>query len=260
MALTAYDVIRRALMKCGAIDPSQPLNSQEASDGLQMLNIMLSEWFMNSYIKQKDELDFSITLETDKISFGVNPYNTCCNEEEAAKHISDINPLQILNLFYRDDNGIYLSNEIEMVNRIDTEKYRVNSASTRWPAMASYQYGDLTGTSYLHFSMLVTPTLNLKMFYLRPHVDIEEADLHFALNLPSQHYNTIILDLSSRLAADYGGQLSAIDMMQLEKSRRELMNLRSSPIPFASFDSGVSTMGRNANRNGATVPFYTRPF
>lgn len=250
MSMTAYSIIRRALMKCGAIDPTQSITSQEANDGLEMLNIMLAEWFMNSYIKQIDEMDFTITTESFKYSFGICP-STCCNPNDAEMHISDINPLQILNLFSVDANGLPLwNNEITVVNRIDTESYKDNNSILSIPTMASYQYGDQTGTSYLHFVSKFSTPASFKMFYLKPHTEISGADLHNEIRLPPQHYNTLILDLASRLASDYGGQLSQIDSIQLEKSRKDLMNLRSGPIPLAKFDISVSTIGRSANTLG----------
>jgi hypothetical protein len=238
--MTAYQIIRRAILKLGVTDPTQSLTSQEVADGLEMLNVMLAEWYTNSFLKQQDELTFTTDVSASSFSFGANPNGSCDECPPSQAHASNINPLNIISAFVVDGGGV-VNNQIRVVNRIDTTQFN-RSIVTNYPEYGSYQYG--FQTSYFHLWPQCGNGVNIKIFYLKPHENIPESNIHVTIPMPPQYYMTLILDLANRLASDYGAILNQTDYKQLMDSKKDMEGLRSTPSPMARFDAGAATVGR----------------
>ena len=246
MPTTAYSSIRSALMKIGAIDPSQPLTSIEISDGLKVLNNIMSSWYMDQYFKQQDEMDIVVPIGLYKVSFGKDPGSSCSECDQSVGHVSSINPLNIQSIFNMTNqngnlnNGTWpYSNQIQVVNRIDTEQFSKQVLS--WPAIASYQYG--TVTSYLHFFPGSGWEMAWKILYLKPFVQILQENVNAEIDLGDNYTLTLECEMAKVLASSYGGQLSATDAMILQDGMQKIHALRSMPTPAAQFDGAVTTMG-----------------
>lgn len=240
--MTASQIIRRAILKLGVIDPTQSITSQESQDGLQMLNVILAEWYTNSYIKQIDEMTIVTDSTVEKVSFGVDPSGNCDECPASVGHVSSINPLKVISAFTNQDTGV-LNKQIQIVNRIDTQMMYKDIVSI-YPEYASYQYG--FETSYLHFWPKVSNGVSIKLFYLKPHEEITPDRVNIVVPMPPQYYNTMILDLANNLAADYGTSLSQTDYRRLMESKAAMDSLRSEPSPMARFDGGAQSVGWGA--------------
>lgn len=181
---TARDIIKKALMKIGALVKSENPSADEANDGLLSLNAMISSWSNDSLVL------YARTLESFTLSGGTATYTM-----GTGGAFSTTRPIDILDAYIRFSNVDY------PVNIITDEAY------------ASVSFKSLTGMpQYLNFDgayplatvkLYPVPSSAYTLYLLSEKAITQFTTLDTVMSLPDGWERALVYNLALELAPEY---------------------------------------------------------
>ncbi len=184
---TALDIITKAMQKAGILTKSEAPSSDEASDGLDALNDMLSSWSNESMlIHARSTENFSITSGT--AAYTIGPSAT----------FDTTRPVFIADAFVRDSSGTDTYVQIITQETYDTISDKDTQGT---PNRLVYNNGFPQGT----ITVYPVPSTTYTLFILSEK-QLVEFTLNEVVSLPPGWKRALIYNLCEELRPEYGQQ------------------------------------------------------
>ena len=187
---TARVIIKKALQKIGALVKNEEPSSDEANDGLDSLNALISSWSNDSLnIYARTWQTVSLVGNTASYTIGTSgTFNTA-------------RPTNIVSAYIRDGSVDY------PMSIVDDEAFNTISfkSITGMPEFLSYDGGFPLGTIRLY----PVPSSNYSLFLLTEKPLTEFTSLDTELSMPPGTERALIYNLGIDLAPEYSQQISA---------------------------------------------------
>lgn len=227
MAVTAQDIITRALRKIGAIDAIEAPTAEEMSDALGSLNDVLGAWSITrGLITAQTELQLPLTGLT-KYTLG----------EGGTLNIA--RPVRIESAFVRE-GGIDYPVGIEPIEYFDLISDKARTGS---PATAYVRYS----SPLIEVSLFPVPTAGVLSMNAWCPID-EIADAYAVLDMPRYLASYLRICLQLDLAPDYGRAIEPIWEAQRQELRTQIQAVHGRRSR-AVFDMAIQQRGSHGDFN-----------
>lgn len=206
---TAYDIIRTALKKLGAVSPTDDLDASEGEDGLADLNRMLNSW-------SKDELMVYVLAEEDlTLTAGKNEYTIGSGGE-----FNTVRPVAVDASSYLADSGGYRY-PLRIIPREqhNIQVYAVSARPDRVAYSPAYPLGLI--------SFICNPDQAYTFHLVSQKPFTAFTGLFDAVTFPEGYEEALIYNLALRLAPDYEKDPSALVVAMAQASKRNIETIRS---------------------------------
>ena len=215
---TARDIIEKALLNIGVGAEGETISNNQAVDGLDVLNSMLSDWGARSL------LTTAVIEDSHALTGGTGSYTI-----GSGATIDTVKPLAIVDAYILDQNNKY---HLEIVSRDLYNRYwdSENPGSRSRPRALFYDPGATqqttqTGTIYLYSVPDTQRTYVLHIFSEKNFTEF--ASINTAYSFPAYYKRAIISNLSIELAPGYGRQIPAEVAMIAKDSKDTVQTLNS---------------------------------
>ncbi len=187
---TGLDIVTSAMRKIGAITKNEAPSADEANDGIEMLNDLLSSWSNESssvYARQVESFALSSGVESYTIGTG-GTFNT-------------LRPVKIVSAYVRLGT---VDTPIELITDEDYGDIPFKEAGGGGPYFLNYTYGFPLGTINLYPSPGAGYTL-----FLISEKELSSVTLNGDVNFPPGWKRALVYNLAVEMASEYGQQVSA---------------------------------------------------
>lgn len=225
MAVTAQDIITRALRKIGAIDAIEVPTAEEMSDALGSLNDVLGAWSITRGL---------ITAQT-KLQLPLTGLATYTLGEGGTLNIT--RPVRIESAFVRE-GGIDNPVGIEPIEYFDVEPHKSEQGV---PCTAYVRYGN----PLVELSLFPVPSSGV--LHMNAWMPVDEiSDAYADLEMPRYFASYLRMCLQIDLAPDYGRAIEPMWEMQRQDLRTQITAVhgRRSRV---SFDMAIQQRGAHAD-------------
>lgn len=231
LSQSANDVVKSAMRLLHLIDPGETPTTDEANDGLMVLNQMLDGWQIDGLMLfTKDISDFTFVPGTQSYTLGTGGTFNASRPTKIDAASVVLSPLS--------------SNPIELPITYTTDEKQwqeilLKSVTTTYPWFV-YDTGDFP-LRILKFWPIPGSAHAVRLYMW--HSLSQFADLTTSYLFPPGYAETIRYNLAIRLAGEFGGQLDPTipTMAQLCLSRLKSSNVE---VGLLSCDDAVSMSGR----------------
>lgn len=225
MAVTAQDIITRALRKIGAIDAIEAPTAEEMEDALGSLNDVLGAWSITrGLITAQAELLLPLT--------GLAMYTL-----GAGGTLNIARPVRLESAFVRD-GGIDYQVGIEPIEYFDVEPSKSRAGS---PCTAYVRYG----SPLVELSLFPVPSGGV--LHVNAWMPVDEiVDVYAALEMPRYFASYLRMCLQIDLAPDYGRAIDPMWEMQRQDLRTQITAVHGRRRRV-SFDMAIQQRGARAD-------------
>jgi hypothetical protein len=213
---TALALIRHSLRKIGVIDPAETLSAEEAQDGLESLNAMLSTWRLEGLMAYDVERAvFAITADTQTYSLGPSgTWNTTPIFGSNATRPVKIDHMGLIDTTQDPD----LEVPMEEMSHAEYQDLRLKDLGSTWPTRWQYSASVPLGSVYLW----PKPTVNRSAaVYLQRQLH-RFTTVQTDVVLADGYEEAIVNNLAIRLCPEYG-RGAGPEIIDVAKSSKALI-------------------------------------
>lgn len=178
--LNAGEVIRHAVVKLNLLPAGQTIPAEMQARAVTELNVMLKEWTVHPALWSLTEGYINLVANTTGYSLTPRPY-------------------RIIAMRYRNAAGVDLPmTEMTRQDYYDLPLKYTTGIPTQW------HFDPQRGTSsiYIWQALASVTTETLRVTYQRRYEDVD--DVSNDLDIPQEHFSTVMFNLAARLADNYG--------------------------------------------------------
>lgn len=212
---TAREIIKKALQKNGVLIKSEQPSADEAQDGLDALNAMITSWSNDSaviYARTWETFPLTGTQSEYTIGTGGN-FNTD-------------RPIHIMSAYIRDVISDFT------LDIVDDETY--NSITTKSAQGMPYVLNCDNGFPLAKIRLYPVPSMNYSLFVLSEKEITAFATLDTVYQLPPGWERALIYNLAIELAPDYAAQ---VDQLTFNIAKSSLGLIRTATIRARGMDT-----------------------
>ena len=201
---TARDIIKKALQKNGVLTKNESPSGDEASDGLDSLNAMLSSWSNDTLLLYTRTLEnFPLTANVTEYTIGAGgTFNT------------DV-PLQIVSAYVRSGGIDY---PLSIVSDTDFDNYTTDKDLSGFTPNKMFY-----NRSYPLGKITIWPTpISGTNLYIRSEKELSQFLLDDVVELPAGWERALIFNLAVELASEYGQQSDQLTFQIAQESKKML--------------------------------------
>lgn len=232
---TAYDLIRRSLLLCGAHDAQEALSAEEGQDGLAMLNSMLQLWRLEGLLAY-DIVRALFALVPAQQDYTVGPGGNW--DTTALFGATTARPVRLSAMGVVDATQTpALEVPMAELSQQDYQTLHLKGLTSSWPTHWNYSATVPLGSAFVW----PAPTVGYQVaVYLWRSLQTWPT-LHIDLMLPDGAEEAIVYNVARRLAPMYGTQLLP-DVLQLAVESKALMMRNNSSTSELVLDPRVPGM------------------
>ena len=221
---TARKIIKKALQKNGVLTKNETPSGDEASDGLESLNSLISSWSNDSLLIYA-RLSENFPLVSVKATYTIGP----------GGDFDTVRPTQILSAFTRIGSIDY---KIDIIKETDFDAITQKNISSTIPDVMFYNADSPLG------SLTIYPVPVSGDLYLRTEKPLTEfTSLDTDLDLPPGWERALIYNLAVEIGSEYG---QPIDQVTFNIANDSLNKIKTAVARNKTMDV-LSYMGPNDN-------------
>lgn len=186
---TGRSIVKKAMQKAGILTKNEPLPADEAADGLDVLNGMLSSW------SNLTSMAFVRPQESFPVSAGVATYTI-----GAGGTFNTVRPIQVVSAFYRVGTSDY---PISDILDTDYDQFTYEKDVQGYPSRLLFQ------RSYPLASITLYPVPSEGgSLFIRSEKPLTSVSLDVDVAFPDGWEHALIYNLAVLLAPEYGQEVA----------------------------------------------------
>jgi hypothetical protein len=216
------------------------MSAEEAQDGLESLNAMLSTWRLEGLMAYDIErVVFAVTAGTQVYSIGPSgDWNTSPTMTAQATRPTKIEAMGLIDTSSDPD----LETPLAPMSNAEYQSLGLKAMTSDWPTRWNYSASVPLGSVFLW----PKPTVNRSMAVYLWRQLTTWATVQTNLTLPDGYEEAVVYNLAIRLTPEYGGQASP-EVIDVARSSKSLVMRMNTEIPTLDLDPrcpGQRTWGR----------------
>jgi|18_taG_2_1085343.scaffolds.fasta_scaffold00071_23 hypothetical protein len=239
MSLTGVGLIESAMRLINVLYTGESASTQEKTDILEALNLMLSSLYTENYfLPQENEMSWAVdSTYTAPASIGTDPSPS---SEYGGPHIAQVRPMSINYAWVRDSGG--LDSPLDLISWKDYDFHYGNKSSSGRPGILSFKPGWVTG----YITLYPTPDTNYTVFIstLQSFSFITDATL--ALGYPTEYLEALKYLLALRIAPEFGKPINPFIVQEANRLKGNMKRLQQNVSSRTVFEL------KNRRRNGVS--------
>lgn len=204
MAVTARQIVKKALQKAGVVTKNEDPSADEISDGVDSLNYMVESWANESL------LVYARSWETFNLSSGIATYTIGSGGD-----FDTTRPNQIVASYVREGSVDYTLDKVSDVEYNNTISQKTISGT---PSIINYD------NSYPLGNVRLFPIPTGGSLFLLTEKPFIEYGLDTEVALPNGWSRALIYNLAIEVASEYGAQVDQIVYKIAMESKAAIMS------------------------------------
>lgn len=228
--MTARSLIKSSLRLIGAISSGENPSSDEASDSLEVLNMLLDLWSTNKL------LVFSRTREVFALTPTQSSYTIGPSSVDPLVNFDTARPVQILNVSVITSSDPKLELPIQIATDEEWAKISIKDLQSTLPKII-YPMGNAPIETFYVYPV-PSEAREIAIYSMKQLLNLTSLDDE--LNVPPGYLYAMKYNLAVELATEFSRQLDPMIVDKANKSIAQIKRLNSKPIYMKSDAYGLS--------------------